>query len=617
MNDFHFIRPYSLFLLIPLACLLLALWSQKGKGSSWTKYCAKHLIPFVIKQKKERSSIGFLFFAIMSTLLIFSLAGPSWEQIALPLAKSTSDLVIALDLSPSMLAEDIKPSRYKRALYKIEDLLAKRSEGQTALIVFTDEAYVVSPLTTDTKTIVSLLSAIDPSIMPTHGLKHQAAIDKAAELLSQAGTTKNGKVLLLTADSTLFSTDAKIAVSVLGVGTEQGAPIPRGEMGFVKDSKGNVVITKVDIANLGKQAKASGGIFSLITADDADLQSILSCLKTSEMTNAADASIYKKDKDMGVWLVLLALPLAAFILRQGGYLTLFLLFFSTNLNASLWDSADQKAMKAFNKGSYLEASHGFDNPKWKAASLYKGGMYKEAAALYKEDESADGYYNLGNALAKDGQIDEAIVAYTKALEIDPKAEDAAYNKSLLEKQKEPPPPKDDKNKKNEDKGKDDSEKGDGGKDDKSNNEEPSNEGANDKKDEGKDNASKDKPNDSNEQNKSDQQVKDSSQSKGDQKQSKNGQDQEGDKEDISQKDEKSFKDDLDKALDKNSKGQNQEQKDQEAIDLKQKALESAQNEKDEQQEMDDRQLQRIKDDPGALLRRKFQYQYKRQLQKQS
>ena len=204
---------------------------------------------------------------------VVALAGPAWERLPVPAFRSDEALVVALDLSRSMDAGDVEPSRLARAKLKLLDLLERRSAGQTALIVFTTHAFTVTPLTTDTRTISSLVGAISTEIMPTRGGSLAAGLDKARALLRQTGV-RSGDVLLVT-DSEVEDADVNhvrdlvsegYRVSVLAVGTEQGAPIPQPEGGFVNDANGQVVIPQLDVAGLLASVNFAAYVAGTVTA---------------------------------------------------------------------------------------------------------------------------------------------------------------------------------------------------------------------------------------------------------------------------------------------------------------------------------------------------------------
>ena len=124
---------------------------------------------------------------LLLALIAVAAAGPSLNRVELPVIKRADALVIVLDLSASMLAADVQPSRIQRSRQKILDLLETRDEGVTGLVVFAGDAHVVTPLTDDTRTIANLMPALSPSIMPLPGANATSGINMASELLEPRG----------------------------------------------------------------------------------------------------------------------------------------------------------------------------------------------------------------------------------------------------------------------------------------------------------------------------------------------------------------------------------------------------------------------------------------------
>ncbi len=570
MNELHFLRPYFFYLFIPLI-LGLILFLRKKNRSCWDKICSKELLPYVIvKKTKKNLSFSFFMFALFSWL-VTAMAGPSWKESFQPVFKPRDGLVIALDLSDAMNSEDIKPSRLKRAIYKINDILEQRKGSQTALLVFSANPFMVTPLTDDHATIQSQLSALDTSIMPSRGHNVTKALQKASELLNQAGVI-NGSILLITSqlsdDDLTKSLDLiqklKFKLSILGVGTENPTPVLNPAGGFLKDAKGGILTTKLPVKNLKKLANGNG-LYLDLKVDDSDV--LLLAKEFSNQSNVKkDESKMgaKKWQDQGYLLVLIALPFISLLFRRG--ILLSLIFIPHICFGSLFESNDEKAEALFQENNYEEAKNLFENPDWKACAHYKLEEYEAASALFKENDSVDGLYNYGTARAKLGDFEEALNAYSKVLEMDPEHEDALFNKKLIEEQKS--------------------------KDEKSNQDNQ------DKKETNKENDP-----DQSEQNKPDQENQKKSDNQDNPKDKNNQKDQEDED-----------KQNPDKDQQKNEENDDNEQKDdlEEPESNDQENKEACEAKEDTQKKMDDRLLDRIKDDPGGLLRRKFLQQYRRQ-----
>lgn len=600
MNDFLFLRPIVLLLLIPFVAFIYWHKRTRSRSSIWSQACAKDLLPYLLITKGKQRAFGYLLSLLTGILLITALAGPSWQLMSEPLLKSQSGLVIALDLSHDMDARDIKPSRLQRAIYKITDLLAMRKEGQTALIVFSDDAYLVTPLTDDVGAIQALLPALDTTIMPAAGHQTDKAIVKGAELFKQAGIS-NGTILLITSTLSKQEMEKSIAIaakegltiSVLGIGNEEGAPIPMQEGGFVKNAQGGVVVSMLAKENLVQLAKSANGAFASITTDNKDLETLAKNDRFGTLAHVQEElqTHANRHHDQGYVLVLLSLPLAALFFRRG-LLVVALFLLPHGLQALSWDdfwkTPDQQAENYYHQKEYQKAKELFQKDEWKGAASYQLGEFEQAADLFEADHTAEGFYNYGTAKAKQKDYEAALEAYAKALELQPDHEDALYNKQLIEQlQQQQQQQQGDKDKQEQDQ---------------SSQQKNSEKNGNDSSQE----SSSDKQN-----SKEKEQPEDASsdQGKNEQERQGNNQKQQKDREaadgkEEAQKDQlrERYQDEIDRKMEEQKNDQ-----------VKAEAMgEENMPEEDVQRQVDDRWLQKVKDDPGGLLRRKFLHQYRQQ-----
>ncbi len=588
LTDFHFIRPYWLLAVFPYGLILVLMLKNKLSQGNWSAVCDTELLPYLLQEKAvNQSRWPITAGAITALLVIFSLAGPTWERLPSPVFRNDSALVIALDLSNSMNATDIKPSRLIMARYKIADILKQRKDGQTALLVYAGDAFIVTPLTDDTETIDSQLSALNTDIVPSQGSNTTLALEKALELFKQAGLQK-GQILLVTDGVELDKALATVKVldtyqlSILGVGTDDGAPIALPDGGFVKDQQGNIVVPKLNSSELKTLAQVGNGIYQTITTNDADIKKLLVTVDKSEQAQGKENENVLLDQwaEMGPWLLLLALPLAALTFRKGLLCFALLLILPLPKNSyalgwqDLWQSKDQQAQQAYKNKAFAKAAEQFKNPEWKAVAQYKAGDYEKALENLKNSNAASSAYNQGNTLAKAGQLEEAIKSYEKALKLNPDDSDAKFNKDLVEKEleKQQQEQKQDQKKDDKQQSKDDSKKNQDG----------------DKKD-GEDSEK------SNEQQKSEEKPE----QKSEQKQS-----------DQQQSEEKKQQDKAEQQKQDESKSEQAEQN--KKTDKDEPANKQAPAEiqpSDEQKQANEQWLKRIPDDPAGLLKRKFKYQY--------
>ena len=396
LAEFHFIRPYWLLAIIPYVVIVALMLRNKLSQGNWSAVCDAELLPYLLQEKAVNQSRWPLTTgAVAALLVIIALAGPTWQRLPSPVFRNESALVIALDLSRSMDAEDIKPSRLIRARYKIADILKQRKDGQTALLVYAGDAFTVTPLTDDTETIDSQLSALTTDIMPSEGSNTEFVLEKAVELFKQAGLQK-GQILLVTdgvnLDKTLPAVKALdgYTLSILGVGTADGAPIALPEGGFLKDEQGTIVIPKLNAGDLAKLAQAGKGVYQTITANDADIQTLLSAVDKPVQQQGKENKNLLLDQweDKGPWVLLLVLPLAALSFRKGLLCFALLLLLPLPKNSyafewqDLWQSKDQQAQQAYKNNQFEQAAKLFENPDWKAAAHYKAGEYDKALENY-------------------------------------------------------------------------------------------------------------------------------------------------------------------------------------------------------------------------------------------
>ncbi len=447
-QDFHFIRPWWLLMLLPVVVALLRLWWRSGSESAWRAVVSPELLPHLLLDEDSRLSRWPLLVTFAGFLLtILALAGPTWERLPQPVFSNQSSLVVALDLSRSMDARDIRPSRLQSARFKVEDILRLRKEGQTALIVFAGAPFTVSPLTDDVKTITAQLPALTTDIMPVQGSNTAAAIRHAVELLQQA-QQPTGKILLVTdgvnlaasVDEAKKAVDLGYQVSVLGVGTEEGAPIP-ARNGVIKDAQGNIVIAALKENALAEVAQAGHGRYVRMTLDDSDIRSLALVDADHNVTAAGDTTDREiaRWQDFGPWLLLGVLPLAALAFRKGILLLALVMVMplpgrvEADWWSDLWSRPDQQGQRWLEQEQPEQAAQVFQNPDWKASALYRAGDYEAAEKLWSDAQDANARYNLGNALAREGELEQAIAAYDEALEKNPDLEDARANRELLKK----------------------------------------------------------------------------------------------------------------------------------------------------------------------------------------
>lgn len=446
LGDFHFLRPLWLLALLALPLLWYALRRGDGDGQAWRGAVDPHLLPYLLERDEgTRARAPHALLGVVWLLACIALAGPAWERLPQPLFQNRAARVIALELSPSMLSGDVKPSRVERAHYKIADILRRSGDAQTALIAYAGDAFVVAPLTDDSNTVQNLVDALEPSIMPVAGNDTARAIELAAKLIAQAGLHEGEVLLLADSASTGAAAAAEkarragVRVSVLGIGTEQGAPVATANGGFLKDSAGNIAMPRLDDASLRDVAAAGGGAYAAYSPDATDLDRVLDDLRPRDVASAAAADARtSRFLDRGPWLLLALAPLAAFGFRRG-WLMLVPLAFALHAPraealtwADLWSRADQQAQAALDAGDAKQAQALARDPHLRGSAAYRAEDYAAAAQAFARPNDAQAQYNLGNSLAKQNKFPEAIAAYDRALKQQPGMDDAIANKKAIE-----------------------------------------------------------------------------------------------------------------------------------------------------------------------------------------
>lgn len=451
LTEAHFLRPLWLWALLPGVALAALLWHQRHNSGGWQQVIDPELLPHLLEDQGRRPSGRWLWLALLAWVLAsIAAAGPSFRQLPQPVEQPTDALVLLLDLSYSMKSTDLAPSRIDRSRQKLVDLLQRRSAGQTALVVFAGDAHVVTPLTNDYRTIANLLPALNPDMMPVPGSDSPAAVEQALSLLRSAGIPR-GHLLLISdgvetdqvkrIGETMAGTGSRL--SVMAVGTAEGAPLPLPRGGFLRDRDGAIVIPGLDSGPLRQLASANGGRFSRLQSDDSDLNQLLASAPLPERQDGRETSRTADTwEDQGYWLVLLLLPLAAMLFRRGWLLTLFplLLLPSPPVDAAesggwrdWWWRPDQQGQQALEEGDPARAATLFEDPDWRGTAAYRAGDFQAAAEAFTGNDSADAWYNRGNALARAGELEAAAKAYRTSLERDPERNDARENLDLVEK----------------------------------------------------------------------------------------------------------------------------------------------------------------------------------------
>jgi len=464
LSDFHFIRPALLWLLIPALVLVYHLKQSAKRQSAWQNVISPHLLEFLFQSgskqgSKQKTRSTLLLTTLIILLTIIAISGPSFRQKSVPVFQTEHAQVILLDLSLSMDATDIKPSRLERAKFKLMDLLNRTKEGTVALVVYAGDAFIISPLTSDANTITSIIPTLSTGIMPVLGSRPDIAIDKSIALLKNAKAT-HGEIVWLTdgVESDYVDTisaaikQSPYQLSILAVGTNQGAPIPLPDgNGFLKDNSGSIVVPKLEESKLKDITQQTNAGYVKLTADNSDIEYLQQYQKWQAEYNEDiddNEQMISRWIDDGYWIVWIALALFLLkLIRQpSGQLMNMLLpgitivFFSglvsQPVNAlewnDLWKTKNQQAQQAYKEGEFDKAANLFEERQWQATSQFKNGDFSSAAENFVPETSTASLYNHATSLAKNSDLQASLDAYNQLLEKQPNHEDGLFNKKIVE-----------------------------------------------------------------------------------------------------------------------------------------------------------------------------------------
>lgn len=468
--EFHFLRPLWLLALLLLPLLPWLLRRRRAAAEPWRRLIDAPLLEAqtVATGRGSRLHGALLLSGVL--IAVLALAGPAFRSEPQPLLKLQAPLLVALDLSASVRAADLKPDRLSRARLKLAELIRLRRDGQTALIAFAGEAFTVAPLTDDASTLDSLLAALDPSILPVPGQRPERAIRMARRLFADSGAQR-GRLLLLTdragpaaVEAASEAAAAGLSVSVLGLGTPEGAPVAVGGGGFMRDEAGNIRLPRLDEPGLRALAEAGQGVYARFSADGSDLRALGldAGPEQGEALRVDEAGDTRRYRDEGPLLALLLLPLAALAARRGWLLVVPLALLpvlppspalaqtpsaaaaAENTDApeavspiaqlwtDLWSRRERQAWDALQQGQPARAQELAPTPALRGSAAYRAGDYQTALEQFELGDDARSHYNRGNALAKLERYEEALAAYDAALAIEPEHADAAANRAAVQ-----------------------------------------------------------------------------------------------------------------------------------------------------------------------------------------
>jgi Ca-activated chloride channel homolog len=299
VSQCHFLHSWWLLALVPAFVLVWIIRRHQDAARPWRGMIAGHLLPYLLTEGGPRRRLQPVHVLLPIWLLAtLALSGPTWQREPSPLADDEAALMIAIEVTPTMLAQDIQPSRLERAAQKIRDLLAERPGTRTALVAYSGSAHLVMPLTRDADLSARFAAELSAAIMPVEGDAAGEALALAERQLGQSGL--HGSVLLVTngvpaeqlPQLAAYRKQGGAPVQLLAVAAPPGTPVP-------PDSP---PAPALDRAALDTAADALGATLTIVSPDDRDVRWLARHTETSLLTTSAEQS-GERWKDMGYWLV--------------------------------------------------------------------------------------------------------------------------------------------------------------------------------------------------------------------------------------------------------------------------------------------------------------------------
>ncbi len=449
-------------LLVPVALALFLVWAEARRQKRLDAFVAlrlaERLVKGAAKGRRRTSSVLLVLAALFASLAMLRPTwGFHWEEVP----TKGRDLYVLLDISRSMLAQDVSPDRITWAKRKILDLAALLPGDRIGIIAFSGSAFLACPPTSDSQALPLFLDTLGPESTTGSGTAISSAIDLAVERLGKVKSAKTAVLLLSDGEdhdggaeqAAKKAAAAGVSVFALGVGKPEGAPIPERGGGFKKTPSGEMVLTRLDEGALQHLARSGSGAYWRSQPGDSDLQAVVGAFTGEENPEEGPVGKRAVPEERFQWPLALALfLLLAETLVQDGLPRLVL---RRALTAALL-FAGPMALGAdvnelYKNGKYEEAEKLLLERQVKrpddrnllydlGSVLYREGKFEEAdkafaAAAEKSEgqEKSRAVYNRGNAAFRGNKLEDAIGHFETALAIDPKDEDAKYNLALAKK----------------------------------------------------------------------------------------------------------------------------------------------------------------------------------------
>lgn len=451
---FHFahISWVWALLFIPLVWGFFFLYVRKQQPlHQLEKFIDKHLIPHLLmpgSHQKQRLWTHLLVWSLVWGCLVLALAGPRWDLREISTFTRDQSLVIILDLSESMNAQDVPPSRLTRAKQKIEDLLsmAKEKGVKIGLVAFAADPHMIVPMTDDLATVHHLLPALDTSLVYTQGSKLTPALEMANTLLQNEPGTNKAIVVISDGgfeDGSAIRTAKALAskgitLYTIGVGSLEGAAL-KDHYGATIKKNGLTVLSKLEKEKFREISTVGNGRY--FDADYSGGEALI--FEDLKQRSDIQEALHKTHRIWEERFYLLLLPILPFFLwwcRRGCLLAVLFCLLPQFAEASVksyFYNTEQQAQRAFEKGDFATASDDFQDPYRKGVSYYRMGNFKAAEEMFRQSKrpevASSAAYNLANCLVKQNQLRKAITAYEDVLKTWPDHAQAKENLELVKK----------------------------------------------------------------------------------------------------------------------------------------------------------------------------------------
>ncbi|WP_075591339.1 VWA domain-containing protein [Labilibacter marinus] len=433
---FHFMRPQWLWMFVPMLLVLVFVWFGGKDKQMWKKSIASNLLPYMVNKGNRFAVVGpLLAFAFAISLMILAVAGPTWKKVEVPGAKSEAILMIALDLSPSMLVDDVSPNRLERAKFKIQDLLKANPGSKVGLLAFSGTAHTVISPCNDYELLTYQLQSLTPYIMPMQGTNYThmltlvdtifSRVDAPSTLLLVTDNieTQQGNLLLNFADR------SDNHIEIMTMASIQGGRIPGFRKGTYFKENGEYIISRLNQNELFRLQKHKNININPLTLGNEDVENLAQLISKNLEYRSVEQESEEEWEENGFPLLWIAMIILVLWFRKGWMIQwCVLLVFVSSCNSQintwedLWYTKDYQGQKAMTKEHYAEASQKFESYTHKGVALYKAGDYEAAIEVFKLDTNATSMYNLSLAYAANGQNYLASEALLLAEELAPNNE---------------------------------------------------------------------------------------------------------------------------------------------------------------------------------------------------